>query len=149
MNRVVSGLARFQNEVDPDHRELFETLASRQSPETLFITCSDSRIDPCMTQSVSHMPAVSSWLQQAESARFTVQENHAHLSGSDLVHALIEQNVLAQLDNLRTHAAVGHLHGWVYDIGSGEVRSLDPAVSRFMPLEARSLATAPFVGHKV
>ena len=167
MDKVISGLAKFQDEVYPEHRELFETLASGQSPETLFITCSDSRIDPCMLtqtkpgeifiirnagnivpaygemiggvsatieyaimalkvkdiiicghsdcgamrallnpQSVSHLPAVSAWLRQAESARFVVQENHSHLSGPELVTAMIEQNVLAQLDNLRTHPSV-------------------------------------------
>jgi len=34
------------------HRELFESLSTEQNPHTLFITCSDSRINPNMiTQS--------------------------------------------------------------------------------------------------
>ena len=211
MKKVMSGLATFQNETFPQHRALFERLASGQSPETLFITCSDSRIDPCMLthtkpgdificrnagsivpaygeviggvsatieyavlalgvkdiilcghsdcgamrallnpQSVAHMPAVSAWLRYGESARFVVQENHSHLSGADLLEAMIEQNVLAQLDNLRTHPAVSarlakgqlNLHGWVYNIGSGEVRVLDPAQGRFVPLQAKTPALA-------
>ena len=48
MKKVMSGLAKFQDETFPQNRDLFERLVSGQSPETLFITCSDSRIDPCM-----------------------------------------------------------------------------------------------------
>ncbi len=46
MKRLLDGLSRFQNEVFPEHRGLFSRLASSQSPEALFLTCSDSRIVP-------------------------------------------------------------------------------------------------------
>lgn len=46
MKNVISGVSKFQQEVFPSHKEKFESLASGQSPEVLFITCSDSRIDP-------------------------------------------------------------------------------------------------------
>jgi carbonic anhydrase len=42
------GLKRFQKRVFPKHRELFQRLALGQRPEALFITCADSRIDPCL-----------------------------------------------------------------------------------------------------
>jgi carbonic anhydrase len=45
---ILQGLNRFQKRVYPKNRELFEKLALGQRPEALFITCSDSRIDPCM-----------------------------------------------------------------------------------------------------
>ena len=46
--RLLRGLKRFQERVYPKHRELFEKLALQQRPEVLFITCADSRIDPCL-----------------------------------------------------------------------------------------------------
>ncbi len=45
---ILQGLKRFQKRVYPKNRELFEKLALQQRPEALFITCSDSRIDPVM-----------------------------------------------------------------------------------------------------
>ena len=42
----VEGLAEFQQNVYPRHRELFEKLKKNQEPTTLFITCSDSRVVP-------------------------------------------------------------------------------------------------------
>jgi carbonic anhydrase len=49
---ILQGLKRFQRRVYPKHRDLFQKLALGQRPKALFITCSDSRIDPGMlTQS--------------------------------------------------------------------------------------------------
>jgi carbonic anhydrase len=48
VERILKGLSRFQKSVYPRHRELFQKLALGQRPEALFITCADSRIDPCM-----------------------------------------------------------------------------------------------------
>jgi len=46
MPKFASGVVRFQQEVFPARKELFRRLADGQAPEALFITCSDSRIDP-------------------------------------------------------------------------------------------------------
>lgn len=45
---LIQGLNSFQSSYFTDNRELFERLSGGQSPEVLFITCSDSRIDPCL-----------------------------------------------------------------------------------------------------
>lgn len=52
MPKFAAGVVRFQQEVFPANEALFEKLAKGQSPEALFITCSDSRIETGMlTQS--------------------------------------------------------------------------------------------------
>ncbi|MBZ5642114.1 MAG: carbonic anhydrase [Acidobacteriia bacterium] len=48
VDTILRGLKRFQNRVFPKHRELFHKLALGQRPDALFITCADSRIDPCL-----------------------------------------------------------------------------------------------------
>ncbi len=45
---LIQGLNAFHDNYFNHHRELFEQLSTGQSPEVLFITCSDSRIDPCL-----------------------------------------------------------------------------------------------------
>jgi carbonic anhydrase len=48
VEKLLGGISRFQEHVYPKHRDLFETLALGQRPDALFITCADSRIDPCL-----------------------------------------------------------------------------------------------------
>ena len=48
MSRFAMGVIKFQREVFPEKQELFERLSTGQSPEALFITCSDSRIETAM-----------------------------------------------------------------------------------------------------
>jgi len=48
MPRFAAGVVRFQDEVFPEKKDLFEKLSQGQSPEALFITCSDSRIETGM-----------------------------------------------------------------------------------------------------
>src|ERR1700693_5822994 len=92
-------------------------------------------------QCLDHMPAVASWLRYADSAKI-VNEAREHRSTHDKVDAMVRENVIAQLANLKTHPSVRlalergqlALHGWVYDIESGAIDALDGTTNRFVPL---------------
>ena len=53
MQKLIQGIHQFQRESFLPLQGLFEQLAKGQKPETLFITCSDSRIDPNLLTSPS------------------------------------------------------------------------------------------------
>jgi carbonic anhydrase len=46
MKKLIEGLHRFQAGYFSSHKQLFEELSHGQHPRILFITCSDSRVDP-------------------------------------------------------------------------------------------------------
>ncbi|HJZ23555.1 MAG TPA: carbonic anhydrase [Candidatus Babeliales bacterium] len=46
MKKLITGLHKFQSQVFPEKKLFFKNLAKEQNPEVLFITCSDSRINP-------------------------------------------------------------------------------------------------------
>lgn len=207
MQKLIEGLHRFQSEVFSQQRDLFTRLSQGQSPEVMFITCSDSRISPdLITQTgpgdmfvmrnagnlvppygagsngedatiefalvglkVRHivicghslcgamkgllhpeqlepLPAMKSWLRHAEHTRHLMSANYRHLEGDALLTATAEENVLTQLENLRTHPSVQErlerreltLHGWVYKLQTGQMFNYEPTVGQFLPLASPS-----------
>ena len=205
--KVVAGYLRFSEEVYPEHRELFDQLKNQQSPQVLFITCADSRIDPSLithadpgelficrnignivpaygemmggvsavveyavvalsvkdiivcghtdcgamkalrdpdAPSLAAMPTVKSWLRNAYAALSVARAKQPQAEGEELTHLLVEENVLLQLQHLRTHPPVAaglaagnlRLHGCVYNIGNGEMDFYDEAAQRFVPIQS-------------
>jgi len=85
-------------------------------------------LDP---QSLSSMTTVKSWMRNAEAALSVA--NSLGEEGEDKLaklRRLTEENVLLQMQHLRTHPSVAGaiareeltLSGWVYDIATGQVR---------------------------
>lgn len=103
-------------------------------------------------EKLTNIPAVSKWLSHAARAETVVRENFGDRSEEERVNLLIEENVLAQLDHLRTFPCVASrlragsitLHGWVYDISTGGVRVYDEEAQAFSTLgnEMAAVATA-------
>ena len=89
------------------------------------------------------LPAVAQWLAHAEATKRIIEDNYADLSPEDRITAAIEENVLVQLENLRTLPCVKsrlvkgdlRLHAWVYKIETGEVFAYDRIDGQFIPLE--------------
>lgn len=48
MEKLVKGFLKFRDEVFEEKKALFSRLSGTQSPRALFITCSDSRVDPTL-----------------------------------------------------------------------------------------------------
>ena len=46
LHNIINGAVKFMEEDFLEHKELFERLGNKQSPHTLFIGCSDSRVVP-------------------------------------------------------------------------------------------------------
>lgn len=92
-------------------------------------------------QCLDHLPAVGHWLRHADSAKLIVA-SQTYATPQEKADALVRQNVIAQLANLRTHPSVAlalaqrrlDLHGWVYDIEKGQIDALDGASTSFVPL---------------
>jgi carbonic anhydrase len=93
--------------------------------------------------SLEAMPTVKSWLKNAHAA-LSVARSLAEPDedSSDLMRRLTEENVLLQMQHLRTHPSVAGamareeltLSGWVYDIGHGGVRISEDGSRLFTPV---------------
>jgi carbonic anhydrase len=87
------------------------------------------------------LPAVATWLHHADASKARTDAGE-HPAGAERVAALVKDNVLAQLANLKTHPSVAKalvqhmvtLHGWAYDIGSGSAEMLDTESGQFTAL---------------
>lgn len=90
---------------------------------------------------LERMPTVRAWLRHCEVARSLVEQNCG--CGGEHLGVLTEENVVAQLDHLRTHPSVAArlaggqlaIHGWVYCIETSEILAYDARSGRFAPLD--------------
>jgi carbonic anhydrase len=202
MKRLTQGIHEFRSKAFLSQKELFERLAATQSPDVLFVTCSDSRIVPnliTMTEPgelfiirnagniippatagstgegatlefainlkirdiivcghsncgaikailhpelLQNMPMMADWLEHAVGTRKILEEQYANHSEEERMDVAVQENVLVQLENLRTHPLVAkslaegklNLHGWVYQIHTGDVFVYYPELEQFLPI---------------
>lgn len=205
MRKLIRGLQQFRATYVSTHKDLLEQLSQGQHPRVLFITCSDSRIDPALLTNTdlgdlfvirnagniippygaanggegasveyaihalgieqvvvcghSHcgamkgllqlgeleekMPLVYDWLRHAEATRRLVKENYdaADYSKDELLEIAIAENVLTQIENLKTYPVIRSrlfqgklkIYAWIYLIETGEVLAYDPETHSYMP----------------
>ena len=92
-------------------------------------------------ESVKALPQVDRWLENEDAALSTLQSRQGE-AGQNLLPDLTRENVLLQMNHLRTHPSVAGklaagelvLYGWVYDIGAGTVLEYDPHSDRFQAI---------------
>jgi carbonic anhydrase len=100
-------------------------------------------------ESLEKMPTVKSWLKNAHAA-LSVADSLAEPDEKPAVQLkrLTEENVLLQLQHLRTHPSVAGaiareeltISGWVYDIGTGQVRISEDGGRVFHPVRIKGEA---------
>jgi len=88
------------------------------------------------------MPNVAAWLRHGSAAEHVVSTCQPALGASERVRAISLENVLTQINHLRTHPSVAAamargemaLHGWFVDIHAGQILGLDGETGQFMPM---------------
>lgn len=86
---------------------------------------------------LDNLPCVKSWLGHAQGTKKRIDSMKGDF---DLSH-VVEENVLVQADNLRTHPSVSgalrsgrvQLFGWVYSFETGSVAVYDPRLKKYLP----------------
>jgi carbonic anhydrase len=96
-------------------------------------------------EAIENMATVTSWMKNAHAA-LSVANSLAEKDErpSDMMKRLTQENVLLQIQHLRTHPSVAGamareeltISGWVYDIATGEVRISDDGGRVFRPVMA-------------
>jgi carbonic anhydrase len=101
-------------------------------------------LNPASLESLS---SVKNWMRNAEAAlSVTDSLSEKDEKPSERLRRLTEENVLLQLQHLRTHPSVAGvmareeltLSGWVYDIGTGQVRISENGERAFRPVAAQA-----------
>jgi len=207
MKKLIRGIHEFHKKIYSNNKNFYQGLANGQSPEVLFITCSDSRLNPNqLTQTdpgdlfilrnagniipaygsgsgaeaatiefgilglgikhiivcghshcgamkglmnpkiTENLPAVRDWLQNAAHTKRVVEDNYPGFDEDYILNITIQENVLCQIENLKTHPAVASrlaqgtisIHAWVHKFETGEVFSYVPDEGQFLPLKQES-----------
>ena len=96
------------------------------------------------------MPLVYDWLKHTAATLKLVQDSYGYLDKKDFLEALVAENVLTQIENLRTYPVIRSrlyqgllaIHAWIYQIETGEILAYDGATHSFVPPHSK-LYTEP------
>ncbi len=89
----------------------------------------------------SDLPSLRAWLKHASFNEAELNDRQFSNEEEKINH-IVKENILKQIDNLKTHPSVNKallnsslkLYGWVYIISTGEVLNYDFNLHRFRPL---------------
>jgi len=100
------------------------------------------------TEGLDALPHVERWLVFSQEAVSKTKALAQGKTDAEAMSILIEQNVLLQLEHLKTHPTVAarleagdlQLHGWVYDIKTGGMTAYDTTQDKFILVDAEYVA---------
>jgi len=169
--KIARGVYTFQNDIYPEKRQLFKSLASAQYPKIMFITCSDSRIDPALITQTEpgdmflihnagnivppHGAAYGGTGASIEYAVSVLNVEHIIVCGHSTCGAM---SALLRMDSLDALPAVKHwlsfaeatraiLHASFK--GQDEDERLDSCIKMNIPVQLGHLKTLPSVASKL
>jgi carbonic anhydrase len=87
------------------------------------------------------MPLVYDWLKHTDATRRLLKENYGDYEGEELLDIAVAENILTQMENLKTYPVVRsrmhqgtlNIYGWIYEIETGEILAYNPATNSFAP----------------
>ena len=79
-------------------------------------------------------PHIAEWLRNGDRTLEVVSANYSGLSGGEMLAVTSEENVLVQMENLRTYPVVKkaaregrlHVHAWFFEIGTAKMYAYNP-----------------------
>jgi carbonic anhydrase len=79
-------------------------------------------------------PHIAAWLRNGDRTLEVVSANYSGLSGGEMLAVTSEENVLVQMENLRTYPVVRkaaregrlHVHAWFFEIGTAKMYAYNP-----------------------
>jgi carbonic anhydrase len=90
-------------------------------------------------EALAKMPNVAAWLRHAQAAHSVVCSCYQHLDDHGRTRALSLENVVVQINHLRTHPSVASglakgeltLHGWFFEIETGQIQAYNGDTGQF------------------
>src|SRR5512134_767929 len=90
----------------------------------------------------SGTPHIARWLAHGDRTVEVVAANYPELSREERYEITAQENVLVQMENLRSYPVVQdaaregklHVHAWFFDIGAGTVFQYNPLKEQFEPI---------------